>query len=1021
MSRLIILSEKEQREFDYPPILLPEARALCFNIPGDLERKINQLRTPTNQIGFLLQYGYFKASKRFFVNNKYHQEDIEYAAKILNISLDSVHFEKYVNKIPKDHREIILKMLDYTPFEEAEKTWVKYELQTKAEQLIEPEKSFFEILSLLHERKIEIPSYHRLADLVTKSYSSIEEQLSNIIHSLLEDTQKSLLDSLLQTDNKSIKGVINSYKIINQSMKPKAIQASINLFIQIKDVFISLLPVIEALKLTPQASQYYATWIIKAKSSQIKQLSSPGKKYLYLTAFIQHQYYLRQDAFVDIFLKCVRSAKNSCVKHLNKSDKISRNERRTAVKHLTQSRRTYKSLVDEIAEITHSSVFTDISKIKMINELLIKHESNISEKEQEKLKLFEQTLNSFVADNDNYYILEKQSIKLQRRVSDIVKILLFNETNSNQLLIKAISYFRTKDGIISDNSPKDFLSETDRNAILGDGNNSFNTSLYKILLFIYMSTELKSGDLNLKYSYRYLSIHDYLIDEDTWQKEREQLLKITELSAYDNADMMLYDLKILLDEKYHLVNQRYNNQLNPYLSINKNGIIQATTPTLEEKETEHISALLNQNRYVPILRVLSDIDNATNFSMSFKHHTIKSIKHRPKGSTFHAGIIALGCNIGVPKMAQISTGVNENTLNNTVNWYFTRKSLHDANQSIVNMIHQLSLSSIYLADKNQKHSASDGSKFGVAVDSLLANYSFKYFGKDKGISVYTFVDERQSLFHSLVMSASEREAAYVIDGLNNNDVPNIDIHSTDTHGYTESIFAATHFLDISFAPRLKKIGRQCIYAFSAKKTYENKGYKILPSRTINQDIIKTHWDDVLRFMVTIKLKKTPASQLFKRLSSYAKNNPLYKAIKEFGRIIKSLFILTYYDDVTLRQRIEKQLNRVEAANRFSRAIFYANAGEFMQGTSDNQETAVNCKMLIQNSIILWNYLYLSQLLTNCQDSSERDDMVNLIKDGSIINWSHINLHGEFNFKRHAANENPFNMDKILSLRINIAE
>ena len=50
---------------------------------------------------------------------------------------------------------------------------------------------------------------------------------------------------------------------------------------------------------------------------------------------------------------------------------------------------------------------------------------------------------------------------------------------------------------------------------------------------------------------------------------------------------------------------------------------------------------------------------------------------------------------------------------------------------------------------------------------------------------------------------------------------------------------------------------------------------------------------------------TPSSQLFKRLSSYAKDHPLYKTLKEFGRIIKSIFILTYYDEVELRQRNRK--------------------------------------------------------------------------------------------------------------------
>jgi TnpA family transposase len=170
-------------------------------------------------------------------------------------------------------------------------------------------------------------------------------------------------------------------------------------------------------------------------------------------------------------------------------------------------------------------------------------------------------------------------------------------------------------------------------------------------------------------------------------------------------------------------------------------------------------------------------------------------------------------------------------------------------------------------------------------------------------------------------------------------------------------------------------------------------------------------------MTTIKLKKVSASQLFKRLSSYAKDNPLYKAIKEFGRVIKSLFILTYYDDVKLRQRIEKQLNRIELSNKFSNAVFYANNSEFKQGSPDEQNIAVACKVLIQNAIVLWNYLYLSQLLANCNDENECTEMVGMIKEGSMINWAHINLHGEFDFKRQAANDTPFDMRKILSLQL----
>jgi TnpA family transposase len=113
----------------------------------------------------------------------------------------------------------------------------------------------------------------------------------------------------------------------------------------------------------------------------------------------------------------------------------------------------------------------------------------------------------------------------------------------------------------------------------------------------------------------------------------------------------------------------------------------------------------------------------------------------------------------------------------------------------------MSLPNIYRKSPDVLHTSSDGQKFEVAVDSLNANYSFKYLGKDKGVSVVTFIDMRDLLWHSTVISSADREAAYVIDGLMHNDVIQSDIHSTDTHGYSEVIFAATNLLHFGFAPR----------------------------------------------------------------------------------------------------------------------------------------------------------------------------------------------------------------------------
>src|SRR5437868_14982399 len=140
----------------------------------------------------------------------------------------------------------------------------------------------------------------------------------------------------------------------------------------------------------------------------------------------------------------------------------------------------------------------------------------------------------------------------------------------------------------------------------------------------------------------------------------------------------------------------------------------------------------------------------------------------------------------------------------------------------------MNLPNIYWRKSDAMHTSSDGQKFEVAVDSLNANYSFKYVGKDKGVSVVTFIDMRDFMWHSTLISASEREAADVIDGLMHNDVIKSDVHSTDAHGHSEIVFGVTHPLGFEFAPRIKGLSSQQLYAFKHRRHYEAQGYALLP-------------------------------------------------------------------------------------------------------------------------------------------------------------------------------------------------
>ena len=354
MPRLTFLTETEQGEFDYPPILSVENRAIAFAMDDQLKKKIGKLRTPTNQVGYLLQHAYFKACKRFFLIARFRQEDVEYAARLLGLSLKKIKMVQYKEGILRGHKDAILVGFEYKSYG-SQKDWVKQEVINRVERVVEPRTLFLEILHQLHCHNIEIPSYHTLSELITDHYIAYETNLLRTVASGLSKEQKAALDALLVISKKHTNGLLNQYKFIHQSTRPKAIQANIDIFSQIQQLFMSLLPVLEALSLTPQCCEYYATWVKKAKLSQIKQLPDGRKRYLYLIAFLQHQYYIRQDVFIDILLRSVQSTRNSVLHQLKLIDQLTRSERRSAVKHLTKTQQNYRTLIDDITEIARST------------------------------------------------------------------------------------------------------------------------------------------------------------------------------------------------------------------------------------------------------------------------------------------------------------------------------------------------------------------------------------------------------------------------------------------------------------------------------------------------------------------------------------------------------------------------------------------------------------------------------------------------------------------------------------------
>lgn len=1024
MAKVRILSPLERKAFQSPPMFQADERIIYFEIPDVAKKIIDAIRTPYRKVGFILQYGYFRRVGRFFSPTLFHKQDIIFVSRILNIDPRTVLLEAYKEHRLLQDQEKILEILGFQSFDSHAEAplLLSQEVTRLVSKQMRPKLIIYYLSQFFFQKKIVTPSYQQLAETILQTTENFETQLLSTLQRQMTQQQMEALDQLLpKIDLKKVikaesyyaRAPLVALRQFPLSTRTRKIKESVNEFLIIKKLFESTHSIRLALSLSPDSLKYYAVWVQKAKITQLLQMNNPYKRYLYLLSFVAHHYYYRQDLLVDILLQTVQSALNRIDKKQNEEDKNTKKEKDKATKILSQCYRDKTTLLTTIHTIINTDSLSAEEKITQIKQLMSQEDAANPDISACIEKLDQQIANA-LNESDFYNRLERESLTLQNRLSGIIKNLDLNAQNSTLSLLNALSHFKETDGQIGNNPARDFLEQKDLTHLI-DEKGKVRPPLYKALLFIKVAEAIKSGEINLTHSYRYLSIDEYLINKPAWTRDREDYLNRAELTEYSSVEKAIAPLQKKLDKMYKITNESIINGSNPHISFNKKGEIIVDTPKVEKIETQRIAELLNQKNYISILDVLNSIDQITRFSESLQHYRVIQKIKRPDRVIFHAGLIGKGCNIGLGKLTSVSKGINGNTLETVVNWYFTNDYLMAANNRIIRFINKLALPNLMRRTLGKLHTSSDGQKRNVDYDSIQANFSFKYHGSGRGVSIYDFIDERHVLYHSLVMSSSEREAAYVIDGLMCNDEIKSDIHSTDTHSYSDLIFAITHLLGISFAPRLAKLKKRTLYALEQKNNYRKKGYVVLPDQMINLRLIEDNWDDILRLVVTIKLKETTASQILKRLSSYAKNNPLYQGLKEFGKLIKTIYLLTYIDNLELRQAVQKQLNKIELANKFSDAVFFDNNQEFKQGTREDQEIAINCKILLQNNIVLWNYLYLSQLLATTEDQEKRSEFLKIIQNGSIMTWQHINMLGEYDFRnKTASNEKKFDLEKILA-------
>ena len=589
---------------------------------------------------------------------------------------------------------------------------------------------------------------------------------------------------------------------------------------------------------------------------------------------------------------------------------------------------------------------------------------------------------------------------LRRYLPAFFKLPFQGEPGSESLLV-ALDLIRKLDAgqgkELPWNAPTQFVPQAFRSTLVHkDG--TFDRRTWELALAISVRDALRSGDLYLPESRRHVSFWNLIYDEQRWAQQREQAF--SELDLPHEAERFVIPLRQAFDDTVRCLERGLKE--NRFVEIH-NGRIQtkrdpASDVPPDAKELQ--SAIETHLPHIRIEDLLIEVDSWCHFTKEFKPLGSYRTKIKNFYATLLATLIAHGTNLGIAVMGNSAVGISEDSLQHVSQWFLREETLKAANAVLINYHHSFELTSLW----GQGHSSSsDGQRFGIRASSLLGSFYPRYFGYyDRAVSVYTHTSNQYSVFSTKVISCSEREALYVLDGLlENNTVLRPKEHYTDTHGYTEQLFGLCYLLGYLFMPRIKDLKDQQLYKLDRTTQYGCLDQVFRASVDLN--LIREQWDQLIRVAASLRNQTAPAHVVLKRLASGSPSDRLAKALTALGRIIKTIHILRYVHEEGLRRRIHLQLYRSEFRHKLARWLFFADQGAFRTGDYEEIMNKASCLSLLSNAVLVWNTAQISKIVAELQLTGASPDDKNLALISPLAH-AHILPNGTYFFDKALSQE-----------------
>ena len=356
----------------------------------------------------------------------------------------------------------------------------------------------------------------------------------------------------------------------------------------------------------------------------------------------------------------------------------------------------------------------------------------------------------------------------------------------------------------------------------------------------------------------------------------------------------------------------------------------------------------------------------------------------------YAGILAHGTALTAAETARMIPQLSPASVRQAMKWAGDERRLAQACSAVLAFMHRHPISSTW---GRSDLASSDMMSMETSQRVFVARNDPRRLTPSVGI--YSHTRDRWGISYAQPMVLNDRQAGAAIEGVVRDERWQTTQLAVDTHGYTDVAMAFARGVGLDLCPRLKELSDRHLFLPRGSEIPEN--LKSICHATIDPTKAARQWDAMVHLFASVHSGHSSAITVLARYGSAARGDPLYEAMAQVGKLLRTVFLCDYFVNEAFRRELLRVLNRGEAVNALKRAIYVGRVSSYQAKQHEEMQAVADALSLLANLVMAWNTMKMQSVLDRWNARRSTSVPPQLIGRIAPTRTEGINLRGVFSF------------------------